>query len=213
MAVSWASGTCMKTGLSYPEAALPCWKTAPVPFSTLTCSHPQLLLFLNSMATVLNQGREERHCHPCPPQALHPSHKPPGCVRLFPLCDLSPTLSSPPLLVPMVGPGSLPIWVDPPPLCQVSAVVTSVKGTDSQDVTFTWPFLPPPRCDFHVALLTTCQLDALVVHSFPPGQIPWDQVTHRAPVYMQPRGQGDFWLTELLFPLLSQHGRLHSPGH
>lgn len=135
---------------------------APVPLSTLTCSQPQPAFLPELyMATALDQGREERYCNPCP-QVLHPSHQ-------LPLCDFSPPLPSPPLLVPMVGHGSLPIWVDPPPLCQVLAVVTSVEGTDSQDVTSMGPFPPPPRCDFHVALLTTCQLNAaLVAHSFPP---------------------------------------------
>lgn len=118
-------------------------------------------------------------------------------VKLTPLCDLSPALSSPPLLALLADHGSLLIWVNPsPPFCQVAAVVTSVEGTDSQDVTSTWPFLPP----------ASLMLLWLLIH-FPKSQIPWDQVMHLAPVYMQPQGQGDFWLTKAqLFPCSSSMG-------
>lgn len=73
--------------------------------------------------------------------------------------------------------GSLPVWMDHPlpPFCQVSAVITFVEGTDCQDMTSTWPLLPPASSGA-----------ALVAHSYPLTQILCDQVMHLAPVHMRP---------------------------
>lgn len=128
---------------------------------------------------------------PHTPQVLNPSHKPPGVsyptprVKLVLRCDIS----SGQAWSPSPHPHAWLQWLTMGP-CQFGWITLLLSGLSCD---YLCRGLGLPRHDLHMALPATCQL-SFAGCSFLASN------THILCDQVQPRGQGDFWLTELSFP-------------